>query len=120
MQITKTTEPKTGNPIWYFGHTNKDKKIDFLDNIKKFINQNYYENSTLDVYDSISLKHIDIEVQPERITQVVDILIDKNQTFPDYIGVNKKTKCYVLAMPVTSKFTKHKHYRFVNSGLEYI
>lgn len=120
MRIDKTVERKTNSPIWYFSNTDKNEKIDLLDNIRKFVEQHFEENYVLQVHDNISLKTIEIEVQPEKITQVIGILMDKNGTVPTYVGVNRNTKSYVVEMPITSKFTKHKHYRFANTGLEYI
>lgn len=80
--------------------------------VSDFIQENFHDDYTLCIYDTIQERSVNIECNVDEIPQIVEYVYHLEQATPlTLIGVNPLTDCYMVYMRLTRgriEFTTYK------------
>ena len=92
--------PLTGDLIRVVSYSPED-----FNAIKEFISENYHEDYTVSIYDSLSGCTLEItNTVKDALNDIIDVVCyisSKEHTFVNWIGINSITKSYVISMDFT-------------------
>lgn len=92
--------PLTGDLIRVMSYSPED-----FNAIKEFISENYHEDYTVSIYDSLSGCTLEItNTVKDALNDIIDVVCyisSKEHTFVNWIGINSITKSYVISMDFT-------------------
>lgn len=114
-----TNNPLTGDVMW------KVNDIDLAINdygktfVQAFIRNNFHEDYSLSIFDTLTENTIEIECDTNLIPQIVAHIYSIEHSSPlSFIGVNSLTNSYVVGMPLTKGHICFGFYKFNNGKLE--
>lgn len=100
-----------GNPLW------KDLKLNFK-LIDDFVAENYNKNFTLSIYDSKTHDTMEINCNPEEISEILSIISNAEHSIIYWIGINSLSKSYVVGMALTRGVFKPGFYNFSKHNIQ--
>lgn len=97
---TITKHPFTGELMWLCEYTPESVLL-----VEKFIKENYHENYTLSIFDSVTNRTLEI-VNPvneiiDEVTKIIDFVSNTEHTFVKFIGINSISNSYVVGVDFT-------------------